>query len=257
MMSICPICGTRRVIYWPHLWPYKSKGEYLCSENCLVAFDTKEFKKRFGLIEPTRKKGKGKMKKLTLQQKKKAVQIAIAGGNPLSYLRELGIKNPTTSWSCIKGGLAKSDPETFKKIQDNEKPRQLTAKVEGPVIVDGPAEIPEAVPAEVETPERFQYHPSPVIRAIEEKQGKPIDQIIAEKQETMYQGHEVLGYKVTSIQHEKLGEFYHDWKHNKIDWRAPGGEEISMSPTCWWDLAEAVPEIMAIIGGDPHEKSDS
>ena len=40
--------------------------------------------------------------KLTLEQKKKAVEIAQNGGDPLKYLEKCGSKNPSAAWFYIK-----------------------------------------------------------------------------------------------------------------------------------------------------------
>lgn len=51
------------------------------------------------------------MKKLTLDNKKHAVKIAMDGGNPLEYIRMCGISNAADCWSKIKADLKEKDPE--------------------------------------------------------------------------------------------------------------------------------------------------
>lgn len=55
-------------------------------------------------------------RKITLEQKKKAVQIAIEGGDVLEYLRQLGSKNPSGLWWTIKNDVKAADPELYAKI---------------------------------------------------------------------------------------------------------------------------------------------
>lgn len=44
MMTTCPICGTRRVVFWPEHWVYKRGETYYCSENCMMVDQTKDMK---------------------------------------------------------------------------------------------------------------------------------------------------------------------------------------------------------------------
>ena len=53
---------------------------------------------------------------ITPEMEKKAVEIAIGGGNPLQYLKECGAKNPSARWAYIKEKLMGSDPETYDKL---------------------------------------------------------------------------------------------------------------------------------------------
>ena len=59
--------------------------------------------------------------KITLEQKKKAVQIAIDGGSPIDFLGMCGSKNPVNMWSTIKASLKQADPELYAKIPDQRK----------------------------------------------------------------------------------------------------------------------------------------
>ena len=59
--------------------------------------------------------------KLTLEQKKKAVEIASQGGDQLEYLRKCGAKNPSAAWFYIKKTLEVK--ETEKKAEPAEKPQ--------------------------------------------------------------------------------------------------------------------------------------
>lgn len=69
--------------------------------------------------------------KLTLENKKRAVEIAASGANPLPFLRSLGIKNASATWCLIKKGLQKADPETFAKLP-------ASFRKDAPVIVETP-----------------------------------------------------------------------------------------------------------------------
>jgi len=54
--------------------------------------------------------------RVSLEQKKKAVQIALDGGNPFDFLRDCGSKEPAGLWWTIKQNLKKVDPDTYAKL---------------------------------------------------------------------------------------------------------------------------------------------
>ena len=53
---------------------------------------------------------------------------------------------------------------------------------------------------------------------------------------------------MTAIRSEEWGEFYFDEKHRCIDWRHPGGEEISLPLADWVRLPEVIPQILMMLG---------
>ena len=59
--------------------------------------------------------------KVTLEHKKKAVEIALAGGDPLRYLSLHGAGNAPAMWYTIKQNLKETDPEKFNKLPDLRK----------------------------------------------------------------------------------------------------------------------------------------
>ena len=80
--------------------------------------------------------------KLTLEQKKHAVELAAKGENPLEYLKNCGAKNPSAAWVYIKKTLAEKDPATLEKItgQKNEAEDQLSGPDWVPMQVPKPGE---------------------------------------------------------------------------------------------------------------------
>ena len=59
--------------------------------------------------------------KVTLEHKKKAVEIALAGGDPLRYLSLHGAGTAPAMWYTIKQNLKETDPEKFNKLPDLRK----------------------------------------------------------------------------------------------------------------------------------------
>ena len=58
--------------------------------------------------------------KLTREEKEKAVELAIAGKDPIGYLKECGCKNPWASWAYIKQTLKKAKPEKYAQLPGDE-----------------------------------------------------------------------------------------------------------------------------------------
>lgn len=223
-MNVCPMCGKQKVIMWPQFWPYRRGDTYYCSEDCMIVAATKDQKMIKMIAHMRAKKGSKNMMKLTLEQKKKAVEIALSGKNPMNYLKECGIKAPDKTWYAIKAALKEKDPELYARIPDfrkadKETPEQApTVKLSGPIRI----ETPEANKVEVvETPE------DPPTRVIRRVCGK---------------------YEVSAIRVKDLGEFYYDIKYNSIDWSAPDGAEVGLSPNGWQNLMEELPGILSALG---------
>ena len=79
--------------------------------------------KQNGLLDMRKgRSGKGVDKmsqnKLTREQKGKAVDIAIQGGDPLEYLKKCGAKNPSAAWWYIKKTLAEKNPKLLEQIPE-------------------------------------------------------------------------------------------------------------------------------------------
>ena len=54
--------------------------------------------------------------------------------------------------------------------------------------------------------------------------------------------------EITALRHKNYGEFYRDHDHNCIDWRTPGGDEMSLSVDAWKKLIRDLPEIIRQLG---------
>ena len=63
------------------------------------------------------------MRKVTLEQKREAVQIAIAGGDPIGFLEQCGSRNADLMWRTIRDNLKEADPDTFAQLPE-KKPRK-------------------------------------------------------------------------------------------------------------------------------------
>ena len=225
-------------------------------------------------------KGRKRLMRLTLDDKKKAVQIAVDGGNPLNFLRELGSSNPCDCWEKIKKGLEQADPELYAKLPErlprvkkNNNPLFAKAKkLEAPEQRETyhgtfhnenrnpPPPPPGCVPTvkvdgaiRIETPETKKVE---VVETPELKMGpipKPIENIDVPPLKPGLRGLNNSDFTVSAIKHPQLGEFYYDQKFNSIDWRSPEGEEISLHPAMWKELYMIIPDVMGILGVPDYE----
>lgn len=76
-------------------------------------------------------KGGELMRKITLEQKQKAVEIAIGGGDPLAWLNECGSKNPQALWYAIRKTLKDANPEKYGQLPGSEKEEpEMVEKIE-------------------------------------------------------------------------------------------------------------------------------
>lgn len=89
----------------------------------------------------TEGKGKIEMGKLTLEQKKQAVEIAISGGNPLDYLKGIGNPNPSAAWYYIRKTLKDADPEKYALLKKEPK-EDVEPSQAGPETVQAASEKP-------------------------------------------------------------------------------------------------------------------
>lgn len=92
----------------------------------------------------TEGKGKVEMGKLTLEQKKQAVEIAISGGNPLDYLKSIGNQNPSAAWYYIRKTLKEVDPEKFALLNVKKEPKE---EVIGTMVIEPSPAVKETIRA--------------------------------------------------------------------------------------------------------------
>ena len=150
----CGYCKKEFSVLRPSLWAYKQKHIFFCSWKCMRE---KELAKD--------------MKKVTREQKEKAVRIAIEGGNPVEFLGRCGSESPDKLWWYIKNKLKDANPELYAQIPDRrEKSHDTPApsvpaagKVERPAApMEERAPEPEEVKAEAPVKEEAKPAVSPV-----------------------------------------------------------------------------------------------
>lgn len=160
-------------------------------------------------------KGGTEVRKITLEQKKKAVEIAVAGGNPLPYLKECGSKKPEGLWYTIKQSLKEANPELYAKL-----PERLGAKPVQDAVTD--ARMAELISIAEQ------------IEVAESRPTKPVN----------YAGFDVLSVRNP----DTMQTFSYDPKHEMLEWRTEAGDEVSMKPAEWRELIVNLHKVMEIFG---------
>ena len=210
-----------------------SVREYLRSCGCVSPWGTwfRLQKEELGRKEWQITDGKGgdDMKKIALADKKKAVEIAIAGGDPLLYLRECGSKNPANAWYVIKKNLEKADPETYARLPDLRKAKEEPEETEA----DNPVDV-TSKPMMVEVREEDFGYTADAVKSSPKSATKPVN----------YGGFDVL-----SVREPETGNtFCYDPRGGVMEWRTEAGDEVIMHPDHWRNLAEKIPQVLEIFG---------
>lgn len=125
----CPVCHKTFIVPNKRSWAYKKMSQLICSWTCLRALEMKKGEDR------------GMKTKVPDEAKKEAVQVAIAGGNPIEIL-EPYTNNPKAMWWAIKAKVKETDPETYAKLPDLRNTRK-PAKEEKPVKETKAEELPK------------------------------------------------------------------------------------------------------------------
>jgi len=264
-MITCPICGKLTAIHWPEHWVYRRGETYYCSDQCMDVSRNRDTK----TLTELHRKRKGKdmpAAKITLFQKKKAVEIAIDGGNPLVFLEDCGAKNPSAAWFYIKKVLKEKNPELYSKLPDKLPPvksdEEIIADAKEIVgeIYDSLNEAPEQTPTvKVDGPLNIETkEPEKIYVKLTPEGKKMIKEVIRETEKPLGFRVNPEEKKVAPLQYDdytvrciegKYGKFYWDYEYNRLDWTSPEGEEVSLSPQGWRTFCtEVMPKVMAILG---------
>ena len=212
MIHNCPICGKAFDVLWPQIWRYKRNNRFICSWKCIRLFDGKEERQ-------VKERVSVKRTRMSRDDMAEAVRMWKANDPGLDqYLTDHGITHIGKWKQNQKARYGESTPATL--------------KVDGPLRI----ETPEAHNVDiVETPEE----PKQVI----ELHGIDTD-IVAMNKQCNFNDR----CTVSAIRVKDLGEFYYDKKFTSIDWRTPAGDEVSLGPAWWVQLAEDLPFILKKLG---------
>ena len=206
MIRKCPVCGIMFDVLYPDLWRFKRNHIFYCTYSCLKLSD----------------EGVKEMAKITKEQKQKAVDIALDGGNPVEFLKGCGSMAPDQMWTYIKKTLKAKEPEVYAKLLVKAADKAPTVKfedvkkaiMETPQIkVDGPIRIETKEPAQVEVLTVGTPVPPP------------------------------FEYKTTGIS-TAIGDFQYFKKTGYLDWTDLNGETVSMNLEEWREFMKIFPFVL-------------
>lgn len=178
-------------------------------------------------------RGENTMNRITLEQKKKAVQIGIDGGDVIGFLKKCGSKNPSAHWCVIKKNLKDADPEAWAKLEASAK--KDSVQTEKPVTCCAPStregvEVPDDVPEE--EPEKPE-----VVLTIK---SEDLTRVSSITKPVNYDGFEIPGLKTD------YGRF--QVSNNGYLFFGADQDELEMPLEIWRKFAEDLPRVMAILG---------
>ena len=278
-MLVCAICGKKIFTAWPDNWPYRHGEKIFCSENCktvhaardlhkieyirldegpLTGFTPFVFGKDAHRVKYTRpedeelaenterteeRKEDMRGKPILEENNQKAIKMALAGEDPIAYLKECGAKNPYGNWGYIKMKLQKKDPEKFKQLMEAERKRKDKAEVKKA----------EKLPEEAGQHKPENVPPQPEGMQIKMPPKKKTQIKINPKWKNIAKS---LDYKVIGIE-TKLGKFQYDKTSDQMRWMPRGSTVVVMMPAEDWEMmAENMQEIMKAIGADCREDEE-
>lgn len=184
-------------------------------------------------------RGENTMNRITLEQKKKAVQIGIDGGDVIGFLKKCGSKNPSAHWCVIKKNLKDADPEAWAKLEASA--QKDSVQTDTPVTCCAPStlegvEVPDEVPEEkAEIPAKEPMTTEEAFNAVGDalkKITKPVN---------------YDGFNVMSLESRSTG-FKYMSEHGVMVWTHPGMNEISMTAEAWRALVDEIPRVLNIFG---------
>lgn len=229
--KVCPMCGKQFAVLYPHLWRYKRPkrgGEhYFCSWGCLRAWDKEGEQKTMGARAI-----------LTEADRNEAVRLALAGGDPVEFLRSKGMKDPHNAWYIIKQDVKLKNPDLYEKIPDRRKIRNTQPKK---------VELPE-MPEEPVTEKKVIKAVKKTVRSVNGRKKPP-----EEEERCDFMLNVPDGFKVTAVD-TPVGMFIWYKKQKYLDWiPLMGADNVSMNTEEWKMFLKYFPDVLKILGVDLGE----
>ena len=284
-MMVCAICGKKIFTTYPDNWPYRYKSKVFCSQDCKIVHTARDLHKvdfaNLGLQDmsgfypyeipvregKTEEEGDEDMrgqKLLTDEQKQKAVEIALEGGDPIKYLNGLGMKNPWGNWGYIKMKLKEKEPEKYdqlmKAMKDKgeakekkmKQQRETLEKMLNPEKVLKVDRLPEEVQTIGKTVSVEKKNGGVEVK-VAMAPGVNLEEILNQPKKSRKVN---LVYKVIGIE-TKLGKFQYDRASDQMRWMPKNSTVVIMlQAEDWKQLAEDLPGIMETIGASSREEDD-
>ena len=230
MITKCAACGKEIDILYPELWAYKKYGKiFYCTWKCF------------------RKKENDIIGKITLEQKKKAVEIAISGGDPVEYLKECGAANAPAAWYQIKKKLAEADPE---KAEELEKARHNKANREYKARQKVDMGMPKQL--QLEPGENYEVSVGEAMGnmkdAADEFFGKCEEAGLMENRGPITKPMGYEGFTVRAVQGSFGRYSYSETRTAYIDYENNDGDELSMTLEQWRAFLDELHRAAQLLG---------
>lgn len=252
MMTTCAVCGKRFVIMWPEHYVYKKEEAYFCSQDCMIVYKTKLTREASGFTAKRKEETEDMNHKLTKEIKKRAVEIALEGGDFIGYLKKNGAKNPSAAWWYIKETLSKVDPEKHAELMAALATRAPAVEIAEKLPPEAVAEVPEdklegfepvnvkkkgTLPEGTTKKEVFEALKVPGMVVMD------ATGLHTEPPKEAFQ------FTVTAIRTD-LGEFRKDSRDGLVYWVTEEGEKIYLSHREWLKLAGDIPRMLQVLEGE-------
>lgn len=207
----------------------QAKDEYPELYTEIVALGLKDMRKGNG-----KKGAQTVINKMTPENKEKAIEIAIAGGDYIKHLKECGAANPHASWSYIKQQLAREDPVKYDELMaalEKRKPEVTVVK-----------QLPMDARGNVSKEDMYRALGVPAEAVIE----KPITKAL------VFDGLTVTAVSQDDFKIERGGK---NGEKITVFWPDDGSDTIkllvqmtSMSVEKWQKFMEIMPKAMRVLG---------
>ncbi|MBQ1789776.1 MAG: MoaD/ThiS family protein [Oscillospiraceae bacterium] len=193
------------------------------------------------------------MAKISLEQKKKAVEIAVSGGNPLEYLKKCGSSRPDGLWYTIKENLKKVDPDTYAKLPDYRgKTRSKPANYGQPIPgFEASAQEEEVPTVKVDGPIRIETIEPEKVEVVETPEPATVKKKVVDlmKELNIRNPLQYEEFTVRAVEGE-FGRYFRDVTNNGdyIDYESKDGEELSMTIEQWKHFVKELTRAAQVLG---------
>ena len=197
-------------------------------------------------------KGGHDMKKIALADKKKAVEIAISGGDPLEYLKKCGSKNPQALWYVIRKNVQEAEPETYARLLNAEgsgkknehvpdaEPKAEKKQEPKPLAGGGWQVYKPEEPKPVAPVQKPMENLTAKAELLESKIEAPVAEFQRHTAVVLDDDFRIYGLKT------KIGDF--QAAGGRLCWYKTENEMVSMPVEDWKKILEIVPKVMAVMG---------
>lgn len=243
MSEKCAICGREFDVLYPDIYRYRRGKRWFCRYTCMRAYDTKNERGSKPMDNSVKKRDQ-------LEVLMGLVEAAQEGKTPDEYLISIGYRKPREKYYYIRRWAKENQPELFEALPKRQEVKRGPKPKSDKVRVLNGTEYEKAEPEEPVTlgdameemkaaaDGFFDQCRDMGLNIPDTEAPDPADRDFDDRT------------TVSAIRVDGLGEFYYDKKYNSVDWRTDGGDEVSMAPWLWGQLADDLPRILKRLGVD-------